>query len=146
MSRYVVPAIFAGVFAAAIAMPLSAQGGRAAGAQAPAAPAGGAPAAGAQRGAAPAGGAQRGGAQADQQIANAIAGRGGSDAPGIPPLPADQAPPEVKAAPPLHVFIRVGLKSHGPGQHDYPQLIADWSKILTERGAVVDGGFHFHRL
>ena len=34
-------------------------------------------------------------------------------------------------------------KTHGPGSHDYPQFMADWSKILTERGAVVDGGFHF---
>jgi type 1 glutamine amidotransferase len=45
--------------------------------------------------------------------------------------------------PPLHVYLRVGIKSHGPGQHDYPQFIADWSNLLTERGAIVDGGFHF---
>ena len=45
--------------------------------------------------------------------------------------------------PPLHVYIRAGIKSHGPGQHDYPQFLADWSNILTERGAVVDGGLHF---
>ena len=44
---------------------------------------------------------------------------------------------------PMHVYIRVGLKSHGPGQHDYPQFAADWSKILTDRGAIVDGSFHF---
>lgn len=43
----------------------------------------------------------------------------------------------------LRVYIRAGLKTHGPGLHDYPQLLADWSKILTERGAVVDGGLHF---
>ena len=43
----------------------------------------------------------------------------------------------------LHVYIRAGLKSHGPGQHDYPQFLADWSKILTEHGAVVDGSLHF---
>jgi type 1 glutamine amidotransferase len=42
-----------------------------------------------------------------------------------------------------HVYIRAGLKSHGPGQHDYPQFLADWSKILTEHGAIVDGGLHF---
>jgi type 1 glutamine amidotransferase len=29
-----------------------------------------------------------------------------------------------------------------PGQHDYPQFLADWSKILTEHGAVVDGSLH----
>jgi type 1 glutamine amidotransferase len=45
--------------------------------------------------------------------------------------------------PPMHVYLRGGLKSHGPGQHDYPQFMADWSNILTERGAIVDGGFHF---
>src|SRR4030095_2878350 len=45
--------------------------------------------------------------------------------------------------PPLHIYIRGGLKSHGPGLHDYPQFMADWSKLLTERGAIVDGGFHF---
>src|SRR5262245_21114628 len=44
---------------------------------------------------------------------------------------------------PMRVYIRVGLKSHGPGQHDYPQFAADWSKLLTERGAIVDGSFHF---
>ena len=45
--------------------------------------------------------------------------------------------------PPMHIYIRGGLKSHGPGAHDYPQFMADWSKLLTERGAIVDGGFHF---
>jgi type 1 glutamine amidotransferase len=29
------------------------------------------------------------------------------------------------------------------GQHDYPQFLADWSKILTERGAYVTGGLQF---
>jgi type 1 glutamine amidotransferase len=45
--------------------------------------------------------------------------------------------------PPLRVYIRSGLKTHGPGQHDYPQFLADWSKVLTERGAIVDGSLHF---
>ena len=31
----------------------------------------------------------------------------------------------------MHVFIWAGLKSHGEGQHDYPQFLADWSKLLT---------------
>ena len=44
---------------------------------------------------------------------------------------------------PMHIYIRAGLKSHGPGQHDYPQFLADWSKVLTERGALVDGALHF---
>jgi type 1 glutamine amidotransferase len=42
----------------------------------------------------------------------------------------------------MHIFIWSGLKSHGAGQHDYPQFLADWSKVLTDRGAVVDGALH----
>jgi type 1 glutamine amidotransferase len=42
----------------------------------------------------------------------------------------------------IRIFIFAGLKSHGPGQHDYPQFLADWSKFLTANGAVVDGGLH----
>jgi type 1 glutamine amidotransferase len=42
----------------------------------------------------------------------------------------------------MHIYIWSGLKSHGLGQHDYPQFLADWSKILTEHGAVVDGALH----
>src|SRR5262249_40315930 len=42
----------------------------------------------------------------------------------------------------MYVFILAGLKSHGEGQHDYPQFLADWSKILTSHGAVVDGALH----
>jgi len=63
-------------------------------------------------------------------------GRGGGNAqqPGNVPTAAD---PNA-----LKVYIRAGLKSHGPGFHDYPQFLADWSKVLTERGAVVDGSFH----
>ena len=44
---------------------------------------------------------------------------------------------------PLRIYIRAGLKTHAVGQHDYPQYLADWSKVLTERGAVVDGSLHF---
>ncbi len=42
----------------------------------------------------------------------------------------------------MHIYIWAGLKSHGVGQHDYPQFLADWSKLLTEQGAVVNGGLH----
>src|ERR1700722_4419467 len=42
----------------------------------------------------------------------------------------------------MHIYIRAGLKSHFPGQHDYPQFLADWSKLLTLHGAVVDGSLH----
>jgi type 1 glutamine amidotransferase len=45
----------------------------------------------------------------------------------------------------MHIYLWGGLKSHGEGQHDYPQFLADWSKILTERGAVVDGSLHMPR-
>ena len=52
------------------------------------------------------------------------------------PLPPGQNPNG------MHIYIRAGLKSHGPGQHDYPQFLADWSKILTQHGAIVDGSLH----
>ncbi len=42
----------------------------------------------------------------------------------------------------MHIYIWAGLKSHSVGQHDYPQFLADWSKILTAHGAVVDGALH----
>jgi type 1 glutamine amidotransferase len=42
----------------------------------------------------------------------------------------------------MHIYLWSGLKSHGEGQHDYPQLLADFSKMLTDHGAVVEGGFH----
>src|SRR4051794_3883083 len=64
---------------------------------------------------------------AQQAPQNPPAGRGGG-----PPAPTGP-----------HIYIRAGLKTHGPGQHDYPQFLADWSKVLTERNAVVDGSLHF---
>jgi type 1 glutamine amidotransferase len=67
-----------------------------------------------------------------QRPAWAQGGRG----PGGAPLPQGQNPNG------MHVYIWGGLKSHGAGQHDYPQFLADWSKVLTEHGAVVDGAFH----
>ena len=57
-----------------------------------------------------------------------------------------QPPPAsstAQAPAPVRIYIRSGLKTHGPGQHDYPQYLADWSKVLTERGAIVDGSLHF---
>ena len=47
------------------------------------------------------------------------------------------------STPPVRVFIYAGLKTHGEGQHDYPQFLADWSKLLMNRNATVDGGLHF---
>jgi type 1 glutamine amidotransferase len=52
------------------------------------------------------------------------------------PRPWDQNPDG------MHIYIWAGLKSHLAGQHDYPQFLADWSKLLTEHGAVVDGALH----
>jgi len=45
--------------------------------------------------------------------------------------------------PPVRVFLYGGLKTHGEGQHDYPQFVADWSKLLMNRNAIVDGALHF---
>src|ERR1700761_399582 len=42
----------------------------------------------------------------------------------------------------LHIYIQAGLKTHQVGQHDYPQFLADWSKVLTDHGAIVDGALH----
>ena len=55
---------------------------------------------------------------------------------GNAPLPPGQNPAG------MHIFIWGGLKSHMPGQHDYPQFLADWSKLLTQHGAVVNGSLH----
>lgn len=61
------------------------------------------------------------------------------------PSPQGQAPSAAAApsGPPIRVFIYAGLKTHAVGQHDYPQFLADWSKILTERGAIVSGALQF---
>jgi type 1 glutamine amidotransferase len=63
--------------------------------------------------------------------AQAPGGRGGA------PLTPGQTNPNG-----MHIFLWAGLKSHGAGQHDYPQFLADWSKLLTEKGAIVDGALH----
>jgi type 1 glutamine amidotransferase len=60
-----------------------------------------------------------------------------------PPQPTAPAAAQAPQGPPLRVFIHAGLKTHAEGQHDYPQFLADWSKLLTNRGAIVDGGLHF---
>ena len=45
-----------------------------------------------------------------------------------------------QAADPLRIFIRAGAKTHGPGQHDHPRFLEEWTKLLAGRGAQVDGG------
>jgi type 1 glutamine amidotransferase len=59
------------------------------------------------------------------------------------PAATAQAPAQPESGPPLRVYLHAGLKTHAEGQHDYPQFLADWSKLLTRRGAIVDGGLHF---
>jgi type 1 glutamine amidotransferase len=65
-----------------------------------------------------------------------------SQPPTAPPSSQTAAAPDVSARP-LRIYIQAGLKTHAEGQHDYPQFLADWSKLLTNRGAIVDGGLHF---
>jgi putative membrane-bound dehydrogenase-like protein len=44
---------------------------------------------------------------------------------------------------PLRIFIRSGVKTHGPGEHDHPAFLRDWTELLRSRGAVVDGALEF---
>lgn len=68
--------------------------------------------------------------------------------PGVSQLAAAQTTYNGEPMPPgqnahgLRVFIWAGLKTHPAGRHDYPQFLADWSKILIDHGAVVDGALH----
>lgn len=47
------------------------------------------------------------------------------------------------STPPVRIYLYAGLKTHAEGQHDYPQFLADWSKLLMNRNAIVDGSLHF---
>ncbi len=49
----------------------------------------------------------------------------------------------VSAAEPLRVFIRGGIKTHGPNQHDHPRFLGDWTKLLGERGIATSGAMTF---
>jgi type 1 glutamine amidotransferase len=62
-------------------------------------------------------------------------GRGGRGQGGIQQSPF--------STPPIRIFLYAGLKTHAEGQHDYPQFLADWSKLLMNRNAIVDGSLHF---
>jgi type 1 glutamine amidotransferase len=44
---------------------------------------------------------------------------------------------------PLRIFIRASAKTHSAGQHDYPRFLAEWTKLLSERGAQVQGAQRF---
>jgi len=64
-------------------------------------------------------------------------------APALAQQSAQQGPPLWGQNPNgMHIYLRAGLKTHGQGLHDYPQFLADWSKLLTDHGAVVDGSLH----
>ena len=47
------------------------------------------------------------------------------------------------AAEPLRVFIRGGVKTHGPNQHDHPRFLKEWTTLLGDRGMQVTGDLDF---
>src|SRR6188508_1172383 len=53
------------------------------------------------------------------------------------------APLTFAADVPLRIFIRSGPKSHGPGAHDHPRFLQEWTRLLNERGAQATGGDKF---
>ena len=44
---------------------------------------------------------------------------------------------------PLRVTLRAGEKTHGPGEHDHPRFLEDWTTLLGERGCEVGGSLEF---
>lgn len=42
-------------------------------------------------------------------------------------------------AAPLRVFIRGGVKTHGPNAHEHERFLNDWKKLLADRGIESDG-------
>src|SRR5262245_13712093 len=46
-------------------------------------------------------------------------------------------------AKPLRVFIRAGVKTHGPGQHDHPRFLKEWVPLLKEHGIEAEGAMNF---
>lgn len=46
-------------------------------------------------------------------------------------------------AAPLRVFVRAGVKTHGPGAHDHPSFLKDWVPMMKERGIAADGAMEF---
>jgi putative membrane-bound dehydrogenase-like protein len=46
-------------------------------------------------------------------------------------------------ADPLRVFIRGGVKTHGPNAHEHERFLNDWKVILAGRGMKVDGAMNF---
>ena len=56
---------------------------------------------------------------------------------------ADQREKPAEEEEPLRVFIRAGKKTHRPGAHEHERFLVDWTKLLRERGAEVDGALTF---
>src|SRR5712675_2347472 len=54
-----------------------------------------------------------------------------------------QVPASAQQEKALRVFIRAGVKTHGPNQHDHPRFLADWKELLNQRGARADGSMDF---
>jgi len=50
---------------------------------------------------------------------------------------------DLSAAEPLRVFVRAGVKTHGPNQHDHPRFLAEAKSFLPQRGISVDGALDF---
>ena len=46
-------------------------------------------------------------------------------------------------ADPLRVFIRGGVKTHGPNAHEHERFLNDWKVLLAERGMKTDGAMDF---
>jgi putative membrane-bound dehydrogenase-like protein len=44
---------------------------------------------------------------------------------------------------PLRIFIRAGVKTHGPGEHDHPRFLEEWKPLLKARGAEAEGALRF---
>ncbi|MBK7644861.1 MAG: ThuA domain-containing protein [Planctomycetes bacterium] len=51
--------------------------------------------------------------------------------------------PSVHTDTPLHVFLRGGPKTHGPNQHEHEKWVGEWKKLLSDRGAAVEGALRF---
>ena len=50
---------------------------------------------------------------------------------------------DIRGGEPVRVFIRAGVKTHGPGQHDHPRFLREATELLRQRGALCDGGMNF---
>lgn len=54
------------------------------------------------------------------------------------PIAATASPPQAQEAA-LRIFLSGGPKTHGPGAHDAPRFVDEWTALLRARGAQVEG-------